>query len=504
MTAEQSTAPVPPTDDFARWALELAKTTVENMRTLFTLKVHVPPSVPELAGAGDSADFATALEQIRAFRAEVFYDDGRRPSFRGADGVFRDVEDIDEYACHIVCRDPAGDVIGCMRVARADLLRSSAVAEHLGEERSEKEIRDLGLEKSQVMEVGRLAVASDQRRRGVARALLMTSHVLACRLGCLVMWGTAGQGDGQDKYLSKFSSGVLADSSATVAKYEDEACVVIHDHRLTLPFIHDALDLVEVEVFGPTEPAVRLDGSPDDIVARRYEPPLAPARRSFDEDAAILRLRGSDDEDLFRLFMIRFCAHGVRMTEQVSSWISRAGERCAELGRTELGAALKAHARSEAGHEKMMESDARLMCGEWNRGHSARIDPDALLESAPLYATRKYVELHEEVIAGSRPWCQLAVEFEIERLSLVLGPNLLAKCVSVLTDDSYSFLAEHVELDKGHTAFNERQLAGLLREDDADLVALVETGRRALHTYREFIAECVELAEADLARLASA
>lgn len=261
MTARQTAVTAPPTDDFARWALELGQTTVQNMRTLFTVAVHVPPTVPELAAVGDGAEFDSALEQIRAFRAEVFYDNGRRPSFRGADGLFRDVEDIDEHACHIVCRDPDGAIAGCLRVARADLIPSSAVVEHLGAERTEQEMRALGLGPSRFMEVGRLAVDSGQRRRGVARALLMTSHVLACRLGCLVMWGTAGQGDGQDKYLSKFSSGVLPDSSAKVAKYEDEACVVVHDHRLTLPYIQPALDLVELELFGAHAAPTRKEES---------------------------------------------------------------------------------------------------------------------------------------------------------------------------------------------------------------------------------------------------
>ena len=238
------------------------------------------------------------------------------------------------------------------------------------------------------------------------------------------------------------------------------------------------------------------------IVSQRYEPPLAPARRSFSEEPALLRLRSEDcPDDVFRLFMIRYSAHGVRMTEQVSSWISRAGERCSELGRTELGRALRSHANSEAGHEKLMESDARTMCEEWNRTHTAHIDADELLEGTALYATRRYVQLHEDVIAGPRPYCQIAIEFEIERLSVVLGPGVVARCAALLTEDSYSFLAEHVELDKGHTAFNERQLEKLLEHDDADLVPLVEVGRQALDCYREYLAECVELAEADMALL---
>ena len=237
-------------DDFERWALELAHSTVENMRTLFSVRVHLAASTRQLVGIGDSDDFRSVLAEIRRFRAQVYFDSGRRPDFRTADGDFEDAEQIDDFACHIVCRDPQGQIVGCLRAGRADLLLSSAVEEHLGSARTQKEIRAMGLEKAQVMELGRLAVASDQRRRGVARALLLVSHVLACRLDCLVLWGTAGQGDGQDRYLSKFSSSVLEGSSAKVSKYEDDACVVVHDHRLTLPFIQQSLDIVDRAVFG--------------------------------------------------------------------------------------------------------------------------------------------------------------------------------------------------------------------------------------------------------------
>lgn len=241
------------------------------------------------------------------------------------------------------------------------------------------------------------------------------------------------------------------------------------------------------------------------IVSDRYEPAVAPARRAFDEDPALLRLRAPGrPADLFRLFMIRYSAHGVRMTDQVESWISRAGQRCTELGRVELGRALQAHSRSEAGHEKLMENDTRLLVEEWNRTHESKLDAEDLLKGTPLYAARKYAQLHEDVIASPRPYCQIAIEFEIERLSLVLGPRIVEQCAAMLTEGSYSFLADHVELDKGHTAFNERQLELLLEQDDDDLVPLVETGQRALHSYRGFIAECAELAEADLARLATA
>ena len=239
-----------------------------------------------------------------------------------------------------------------------------------------------------------------------------------------------------------------------------------------------------------------------DIVRERYEPPLAPERNFFIADRGIQRLLADDcPADLFRLFLIRYSAHGVRMTEPVESWIQRAGDRCSELGHEDLGRALRSHARSEGGHEKLMENDARLLVEQWNARHAAHLDAERLLTSSPLYSTRKYAQLHEDVITGPRPYCQIAIEYEIERLSVIIGPAVVAKCATQLGDSGFSFLAEHVELDKGHTAFNERQLRLLLEQDDAALVPLVETGRKALRCYLAFLSECIELADADRLRL---
>lgn len=232
-----------------------------------------------------------------------------------------------------------------------------------------------------------------------------------------------------------------------------------------------------------------------------YEAALATARRSIKEEPAVLEVMSPDSPaDLFRLHMIRFSAHGVRMTEPVTSWITRAGDRCAELGREELGRALRAHARSEAGHEKLMEKDAHLLVEEWNQTHVSQLDAEPLISGPTLYGSRKYVQLHEEVIASDRPYCQVAIEYEIERLSVVLGPAVLVRCEETLTNGGYSFLAEHVELDQGHTAFNERQLEQLLQADETDLVPMVETGRLALKYYQEFLAEVATLAQIDLGR----
>lgn len=213
-------------------------------------KVHVPPGQDDYKHLGEPGDFEATVAEVRAFRSEVFFEGGRRPSFQAADGRPADAEDADYHACHLVCRDEAGALSACLRLGRVDLLPSSAVEEHLGAERAAKLIGELGIDRVQVAEVGRLAVAPGHRRQGGAAMLLMTSHVLARRLNCPVIWATVGEGDGQHRFLIRFGTTLLSESSAFVPRYNDTASVAIHDHRVTLPQIGEAVAIVERAIFG--------------------------------------------------------------------------------------------------------------------------------------------------------------------------------------------------------------------------------------------------------------
>jgi hypothetical protein len=198
--------------------------------------------------------------------------------------------------------------------------------------------------------------------------------------------------------------------------------------------------------------------------------------------------------------MLRYNAHGIHMTHDVERWISTAGERCGELGMDRLGKALKSHSRAEAGHDLMMVADTHAIANWWHGRYGDPVDADDLLATPPLTSTNFYAKLHEQVIAGPTPFAQLAIEYEIERLSITVGPALVVNCRRVFGPDTscYSFLAEHVELDAGHTAFNQRQLDGVLTEFPDRLNLMIETGRAALASYAAFMAECLDLAKGDV------
>ncbi len=232
----------------------------------------------------------------------------------------------------------------------------------------------------------------------------------------------------------------------------------------------------------------------------RYEEAIEPARSRFGSAPAVEKIMSSDvDPELMEAFCIFFCALGVGMTEPVEGWIRRAGERCAEVGCDELGTALCGHAKAEAGHHLMMMDDVRGLCARWNSRGRPRLDPHELLALPRTESVERYRQLHEDVIAGPTPYAQIAVENEIEMLSVEYGPNVLANCTRHLGGQiasDLSFLVTHIDLDSGHTQFNRRQMRAFLETRPEAVDPLVAAGSAALDAYGDFIVDCVEHATA--------
>ncbi|MDC0666457.1 hypothetical protein [Nannocystis radixulma] len=229
-----------------------------------------------------------------------------------------------------------------------------------------------------------------------------------------------------------------------------------------------------------------------------YEECVQPARARFAHGEWVTRVIGGElSPDELELFLLCFCALGVQMTAPVEGWIRRAGERCLAAGLNELGAALMAHARHEAGHDAMMVDDTRSLAAR--RRQAGRSVPlvEALLAHPPTPGIQRYVQVHEDVIAGPAPYAQIAIEYEIERLSVTYGPGFIARCVADLGADvkqCLSFVHDHVELDVGHTKFNARKLDQFLRQRPAALDDLVAAGSGALAAYDQFLDDALDLA----------
>jgi hypothetical protein len=235
----------------------------------------------------------------------------------------------------------------------------------------------------------------------------------------------------------------------------------------------------------------------NELVATLYTPHLEAARATFENGAGFALVDPNFDPVLFELFLLNYCSRGVRMTEPVESWIARAGQRCVEVGLEKLGVALQKHALQEANHHLMMIADTQALVKRWNLRQAAALTVDELLSAPASPAVEAYIKLHEDVIRSNEPYCQLAIEFEIERVSVTWGPPFMRQAARMLGNDStetLSFLVEHVEIDQGHTKFNELQLERLLAHDRSFAPALARTGALALNIYGQFLAECLAFA----------
>jgi hypothetical protein len=226
-----------------------------------------------------------------------------------------------------------------------------------------------------------------------------------------------------------------------------------------------------------------------------YEHAIEPARQRFAATPALQAMLAPDvDHDTLELFLLHFTALGVGMTEPVDRWIRRAGERCTAIGLPELGRALGMHAKHEAGHHLMMIADTRKLATRWNAHHTAQLSADTLLDQPATPGVQRYRALHEDIIEGPNPYCQLAIEYEIERLSITHGPALMGHCASQLGADvvhGLSFLEEHIEVDAGHTKFNAAELGRLVAGHAERVAPLVQAGGDALDAYAAFLADCV-------------
>jgi hypothetical protein len=238
--------------------------------------------------------------------------------------------------------------------------------------------------------------------------------------------------------------------------------------------------------------------TPADALAE-YDRLLGPARQRFADSHGIRAMTSPDtDARTMAAFLLHFSALSVPITEPVEAWIRRAGERCESLGLMEIGRALRGHSIAEAGHHQYHIADFANLIHLWNARWAPPVHPDAIRAHRVTAGGERYRRVHEDTIAGVAPYCQFAIEYEIERLPVEYGPRFVENCVRLLGPDilpCLSFATSHIEFDVGHTKFNARFLGRMLSDSPARLASLVTAGASALDAFGEHLTECLTLAQ---------
>lgn len=223
-----------------------------------------------------------------------------------------------------------------------------------------------------------------------------------------------------------------------------------------------------------------------------YHTALETARSKF-EDKIFPLLTETKPETLLK-FWLYFSKEGVGMTEPVEGWIRRAGDRCVALGYEDLGQNLRKHAIHEANHHLMMIEDTEKLVAFWNQHYSPKIALESFFaKTSPFASVNDYVELHEHYIQSTEPYCQIAIEYEIESLSATFGMEVLKHSFSVLGEDlkpCLSFLFDHAKIDVAHTQFNRKTMSQFLAAHPDTTDHLIEAGIKALRSYGNFVSDC--------------
>lgn len=262
--------------------------------------------------------------------------------------------------------------------------------------------------------------------------------------------------------------------------------------NLTHPFRHGS----------PENRTINMNTVPDisssESALREYEKLLQPARERFASSAGIRGMINPEIEaQTMTAFLLHFSALSIPVTEPVEGWILRAGESCSALGLGKIASALYKHSKAEAGHHQYHIDDFNALISFWNARWSPPATPTAILAHGLTRGGERYCRLHEDNIAGSTPYCQFAIEYEIELLPVQYGSKFVGNCVCLLGQeilDCMSFVTSHVEFDVGHTKFNSHFLGNLILEDPSRLASLAAAGADALDAFSDHLAECWQLA----------
>lgn len=169
------------------------------------------------------------VDSVRALRARILFDHGRRPEFLRADGSHGDDQDLDSGAWHFIARaEPDGPPLGYVRLstpATGVLFQSRA---YLGAARYGELLQAQGVNVHDTFEHSRLVVEHSARRLGLGLYLNAMAVAAAHQLGAVAMIGTSGTKDGQDRFHERFGFRAVLGTRRYVERYTEDVVIMFH------------------------------------------------------------------------------------------------------------------------------------------------------------------------------------------------------------------------------------------------------------------------------------
>lgn len=169
------------------------------------------------------------LRDIRRFRAEVFYDRGRRPDFRVGEDEYADPQDLDLGAFHLTAHAyTTGEIVACVRLAPPELATEFQARRHLGGQVYAELLAGLGAAHAPVFEAGRLVVAPGMQGHGLGGRMVAAMLAAARALGASLIVCTSGTGHRQDLLFGRLGFRPCPGTDRYSTHYQDTVRVLAH------------------------------------------------------------------------------------------------------------------------------------------------------------------------------------------------------------------------------------------------------------------------------------
>ncbi|MGW4056691.1 ThiF family adenylyltransferase [Amycolatopsis sp. NPDC004747] len=185
--------------------------------------------VTAFLGPKPGEDGGPLLEAVRALRARILFDHGRRPAFLRADGTHADDQDLDFGAWHFIARrSPGGPPLGYIRLSTPDTSALFQSRDFLGDEPYQELLAAEGFGDGDVFEHSRLVVEHRARKLGLGLHLNALAIGAAHHLGARAMIGTSGTKDGQDRFHERFGFRPVPGTRRYVPQYTEDVVIMLH------------------------------------------------------------------------------------------------------------------------------------------------------------------------------------------------------------------------------------------------------------------------------------
>ncbi len=240
------------------------------------------------------------------------------------------------------------------------------------------------------------------------------------------------------------------------------------------------------------------------MIMQQYQNRMVEPRVIFSKVVNRLISRAQPHE--LGLFLLHHCVLNSMMTEPLSRWVNEAATRCQQQGYGNLAEDLKNYADIGFQRHTLFQRDVTSLVKWFNKQFFWDLEASAFLQSTVCEGVMQYLECHERALAGSAPFTELAIQFEMERLEMIHGYSLIQLCVmrfgkSILKQ--LSAFRHQMRLNRQRTTLLEQMLQSFLLEHPEKLPEICDAGIDTLQSYAQYLLDCHQLALASSSSLSA-